>query len=78
MNRLLDFLNCNPTNTATLCRAEGKCFVRLTTYSRWKLEEKDFPIDTVGRVHKDFCFCCVGYGSTYEEALIEALSRLPS
>lgn len=73
MDRLLDFLLLNPSNDATLCRAGEKYFCRLGVTNRWKLSEKDWPLD----YNKDSRFCCCGYSDSYEEAINAAFLLLP-
>jgi len=72
MERLSDFLAGNKYNSVVLCPApnDRKCCI-LRTLGEWSVPS--FPQDN----QRPMLFDCSGYGATYEEAITEALSKLP-
>jgi hypothetical protein len=80
LTRLLDWLNLSPNHGATQCKAGSQYFVRLCLPGYWRVTQKDFPSEFIGPggTQRDQIFSCIGYSDIgYEEALTEALARLP-
>lgn len=77
MNRLLEWLQASNLHSATLCQAEGKTFCRLSLPGRWRITQKEFPIEFTNGHQHDSVFDCIGYGETFDSAIDEAFSKLP-